>query len=96
MLGWTGRGLKAGEAGLELWCPLQAALTIRWVLTPQTWPGGWGGTVGTTDASPFPQGRESLRCSLLFTGHSNDQSVSSTQLTGTLCMPSMSVLETKS
>lgn len=36
MLGWTGRGLKAGEAGLERWCPLQAALPTRWVLTPQT------------------------------------------------------------
>lgn len=30
----TGRGRKAGEAGLERWCPLQAALPIRWVLTP--------------------------------------------------------------
>lgn len=52
--------------------------------------------MGTAEAPSFPRGRGSLRCSLLFTGHSNDQSGSSTQLTGTLCMPRMSVLEMKS
>lgn len=40
MLGWAGRGLQAGEAGLECWCPLQAALPVRPVQTPYTQPGG--------------------------------------------------------
>lgn len=54
MLGWTGRGLQAGEASLAHWRPLQAALPARRPLTPDTQP-GVGGRSGQ-DCRPLQAG----------------------------------------
>ena len=56
MLGWTGRGLQAGEATLAHWRPLQAALPARWPLTPDTQPGGGRGAGVARTADPLQAG----------------------------------------
>lgn len=61
MLGWTGRGLQAGEASLAHWRPLQAALPARRPLTPDTQPGGGAGVARTAD--PSRQGASALHWS---------------------------------
>ena len=63
MLGWTGRGLQAGEATLAHWRPLQAALPARWPLTPDTQPGGGGAQEWPGLQTPSRQGASALHWS---------------------------------
>lgn len=49
MLGWTRRGLQAGEARLERWHPLQAARSTGQPMTPDTQPGWWARAAVTGD-----------------------------------------------
>lgn len=52
MLGWTGRGLQAGEARLAHWRALQAVWPTGWPMTLDIQPVGWSGH----DWRPLPAG----------------------------------------
>lgn len=82
MLGWTGRGLQAGEAHLACWRPLQAARPTGQPMTPDTQPGRWAGAAMTGD--PNPQEASAPHRST----HGWQWAT-----TGTVCMSRMSALE---
>lgn len=81
MLGWTRRGLQAGEARLARWSPLQAARPTGQPMTP-----GTTRPVGRSGRDWRPQPAGSI-CS--------DRSTHGWRwaITGTVCMSRMSALD---